>query len=256
MLYRYDPHLPFIFDGEEFSRAVRFFTWGYDIYSPHRTYVLHNYKISQSDPTHNQWYQNRGSHAGTAVEGVEKKPQPAGMGDTGGASVSVGEKDIHGADREYDQDGLPNQQSECHPKDVQASARRMKLLLDMPLPGAGGGEVEGEGGGGVEVLQKERHAVQRSKYGLGVIRTLQQVWAFSGINLSVPKVTANRCGNIDLVPYTPHPKGPEYMPVYDMLTEAYLGEANTPATAAGADGGGSGSTTQTATQNLDRGGGS
>ena len=43
----YDPHTPFIFDGEEFSRAIRFWTWGYDIYTPHRVYVVHNYKISQ-----------------------------------------------------------------------------------------------------------------------------------------------------------------------------------------------------------------
>lgn len=43
----YDPHTPFIFDGEEFSRAVRFWTWGYDIYTPHRVYVVHNYAISQ-----------------------------------------------------------------------------------------------------------------------------------------------------------------------------------------------------------------
>jgi hypothetical protein len=44
----YDPHTPHIFDGEEFSRAIRFWTWGYDIYSPHRVYVLHNYKESQA----------------------------------------------------------------------------------------------------------------------------------------------------------------------------------------------------------------
>lgn len=43
----YDPYLPHIFDGEEYSRALRFWTWGYDIYTPHRTYVVHNYKKSQ-----------------------------------------------------------------------------------------------------------------------------------------------------------------------------------------------------------------
>lgn len=43
----YDPHLPHIFDGEEFSRALRFWTYGYDIYSPHRIYVVHNYHESQ-----------------------------------------------------------------------------------------------------------------------------------------------------------------------------------------------------------------
>jgi Glycosyltransferase (GlcNAc) len=43
----YDIHTPFIFDGEEFSRSIRFWTWGYDIYTPHRVYVVHNYKKSQ-----------------------------------------------------------------------------------------------------------------------------------------------------------------------------------------------------------------
>jgi len=38
-----DPHTPGIFDGEEFNRAARFFTYGYDIYTPHRTYIFHNY---------------------------------------------------------------------------------------------------------------------------------------------------------------------------------------------------------------------
>ena len=54
----YDPHTPFIFDGEEFSRAVRFFTYGYDIYTPHRVFVVHNYKDSQSDPKHMSWSVN------------------------------------------------------------------------------------------------------------------------------------------------------------------------------------------------------
>ena len=43
----YDPHTPHIFDGEEFARAIRFWTWGYDIYTPHRVFVVHNYKDSQ-----------------------------------------------------------------------------------------------------------------------------------------------------------------------------------------------------------------
>lgn len=38
-----DPHLPHLFDGEEFSRAVRFWTHGYDFYTPPRTVVVHFY---------------------------------------------------------------------------------------------------------------------------------------------------------------------------------------------------------------------
>ena len=56
----YDIHLPKIFDGEEFSRAARFWTYGYDIYTPHRAYIFHDYKTSQSDPTHSAWMSSRG----------------------------------------------------------------------------------------------------------------------------------------------------------------------------------------------------
>lgn len=48
----YDPHTPHIFDGEEFSRAARFWTWGYDIYSPNRVLVVHNYHQSQVGSLH------------------------------------------------------------------------------------------------------------------------------------------------------------------------------------------------------------
>lgn len=39
----YDPNLHFIFDGEEFSRMARFWTKGYDVYSPSRVIVAHDY---------------------------------------------------------------------------------------------------------------------------------------------------------------------------------------------------------------------
>jgi hypothetical protein len=47
-----DPHTPGIFDGEEFNRAARFWTYGYDIYTPHRVYVLHDYPGSQQQNPH------------------------------------------------------------------------------------------------------------------------------------------------------------------------------------------------------------
>jgi hypothetical protein len=39
----YDPELRGLFDGEEFSRAIRAFTHGYDVYTPHRPIVFHDY---------------------------------------------------------------------------------------------------------------------------------------------------------------------------------------------------------------------
>ena len=50
-----DPHTPGIFDGEEFNRAARFWTYGYDIYTPHRVYVLHDYPGSQHNPKTSGW---------------------------------------------------------------------------------------------------------------------------------------------------------------------------------------------------------
>lgn len=43
----YDPFTPGIFDGEEFTKAIKLWTYGYDIYSPHRVYVVHDYHKSQ-----------------------------------------------------------------------------------------------------------------------------------------------------------------------------------------------------------------
>jgi hypothetical protein len=34
-----DPSLPYVFDGEEFSRGARGWTWGYDFYTPPRIVV-------------------------------------------------------------------------------------------------------------------------------------------------------------------------------------------------------------------------
>lgn len=39
----YDPYMSFLFGGEEFNRASRLFTWGYDMYAPRRNYAYHYY---------------------------------------------------------------------------------------------------------------------------------------------------------------------------------------------------------------------
>lgn len=62
-----DPHTPHIFDGEEFNRAARFWTYGYDIYTPNHVYVLHDYHKSQSNPIMHTWSANKDVH-GTFFE--------------------------------------------------------------------------------------------------------------------------------------------------------------------------------------------
>jgi hypothetical protein len=54
-----DPHTPHIFDGEEFNRSARFWTYGYDIYTPNHVYVLHDYHKSQSNPVMHSWSTNK-----------------------------------------------------------------------------------------------------------------------------------------------------------------------------------------------------
>lgn len=152
----YDPHTPFIFDGEEFSRAVRFWTWGYDIYTPNRVFVVHNYKQSQSDRNHFDWYRS--------------VPDP--------------------------KEGT-----------VEQSVFRLKTLFEI----AGG-----------EPRPADRLRLHQSKYGLGDRRTFDQVIQFSGIDTRGHRILANRCGNLDLVPFTEHPFGAEYIPRYDNVTEEFV----------------------------------
>lgn len=57
-----DPHTPGIFDGEEFNRAARFFTYGYDVYTPNRVFVLHDYHGSQHNPKTSSWGHGTFSH--------------------------------------------------------------------------------------------------------------------------------------------------------------------------------------------------
>jgi hypothetical protein len=51
----YDPYLPNIFDGEELSRGVRFFTHGYDMYTPDQVLVTHDYEGHQHNPNVHSW---------------------------------------------------------------------------------------------------------------------------------------------------------------------------------------------------------
>jgi len=174
----YDPHLPFIFDGEEFTRAVRFFTWGYDIYTPNRVWILHNYRESQSDSKHNSW----GARQADSGEAQVADPKPY--------------------------DPVPAILTTEHTQ--RWSTERIKRLLQM-----------------ADRQNKEAKAslaIQLSKYGLGDRRTLDQAIAFSGVNLKERRITANRCGNIDYVPYVPHRLGPAYVPLYDQETEVFIDE--------------------------------
>jgi hypothetical protein len=135
----YDPHTPYIFWGEEFSRTARFFTHGYDIYTPPKTLIAHDYKHTQGDPTHFKW------------------------NGRGGPRLNRNQTIL---------------------KQREAANKRIWTLLGMP---------------GGDSSPSARQAL--GKYGLGTKRTLDQLKAFTGINLHNRTTTGNRCGNIDWVPW-------------------------------------------------------
>ncbi|KAL7438674.1 hypothetical protein ACHAXH_005501 [Discostella pseudostelligera] len=145
-----DPHTPGIFDGEEFNRAARFWTYGYDIYTPHRVYVLHDYPGSQHNPKTMSW-----GHGKFTTE------------------------------------------------DTQRSHVRLYTLLDIP--------------GGDNDVNKALQ-LKKSRYGLGDRRTLDELIQFSGVDLRHRKASidgVNRCGNLQWVPFIPHPRGVNYIPKFD-----------------------------------------
>lgn len=55
LLVPVDPYLDNVFDGEEFSRSLRFWTHGYDVYTPEKVMVMHDYKKHQSNPVVHSW---------------------------------------------------------------------------------------------------------------------------------------------------------------------------------------------------------
>lgn len=62
-----DPYTDQVFDGEEGSRALRFFTHGYDIYTPDKVLVTHDYHTHQRNPIVHTWG-GRKSRAANATD--------------------------------------------------------------------------------------------------------------------------------------------------------------------------------------------
>ncbi|CAN0389297.1 unnamed protein product, partial [Discosporangium mesarthrocarpum] len=63
----YDPYLNQIFDGEEFSKMARLWTRGYDVYTPRKSYIAHDYSHPYSDQT-TSWRRNSGLKGETQRE--------------------------------------------------------------------------------------------------------------------------------------------------------------------------------------------
>jgi hypothetical protein len=162
-----DPYMDGVFDGEEGSRGLRFFTHGYDVYSPDIVLVTHDYHGHQSNPVVHTW----GGHGGK-----QKGP--------GAGGVQFEEKwkwtlDIDRARSNVQTLGTP----------------RVNLLLGI-----------GIGKNTPTQVSNEIKLIRNGRYGLGTKRTLEQASAFSGINLQEKKMVENKCGNLQWVPFVESPE--------------------------------------------------
>lgn len=81
-----DPYTDQVFDGEEGSRALRFFTHGYDIYTPDKVLVTHDYHKHQGNPVVHTWggrnskNNNETDHWVWAEEIVQERPKVTTFG--------------------------------------------------------------------------------------------------------------------------------------------------------------------------------
>ena len=205
----YDPHLPYIFDGEEVSRAVRFWTYGYDIYTPHRVYVLHDYSKSQADPKHMAWVKARrmGSKSGHAAGGSEDET-------SGGINKNEEGKILPYDEPSIDIDNVTPLQSAARIKQLLQIEEHTVFPMQRPLHAVHDNfhdihDISPQVSSSLSTANI--YALQRSKYGLGDRRSLQSCMRFMGIDFTRRRRLVNRCGNIDYIPFREHPKGSEYI---------------------------------------------
>jgi len=165
-----DPYLDNVFDGEEGSRGIRFFTHGYDVYTPDRVLVTHDYHTHQSNPVTHTWGRN-------------KKPADAGnlRGSSTNSTTAALPPGVFEWNREIES---------LRPTVNVTGTRRVNMLLGI----------------GDTSIDETRDAaeidfVRKSRYGLGTRRTLEQAIEFTGINLKERKMETNRCGNLIWVPF-------------------------------------------------------
>ena len=68
-----------MFDGEEVSRGIRFFTFGYDTYAPDLVLVTHDYNGHQGNPVVHTWGGNKGENKNMLRGGEGKEEEGKGF---------------------------------------------------------------------------------------------------------------------------------------------------------------------------------
>lgn len=158
-----DPYLDHVFDGEEGSRGIRFFTHGYDVYTPDRVLVTHDYQTHQSNPVVHTW-----GRKNLAKDNPPLKPPSWKF-----------MKDIENARSQFNVFGT----------------ERVNLLLGI-------GPRKGEVSDADAAKQRpEVDRIRKSRFGLGTKRTLDQAIEFTGLDLKHRKMRENKCGNLIWVPF-------------------------------------------------------
>jgi hypothetical protein len=161
-----DPYLDNVFDGEEASRGFRFFTHGYDVYTPDRVLVTHDYEGHQSNPIVHSW--------GRSIS------QNANIKTTSQQDSWVFTNEL---------------EAQRHRVKV-IGTERVNLLLGIGAPDHSTDAV----------AQAEVSMIRNSRYGLGTKRTLEQAVEFTGIDLQHRRMVKNKCGNLLWVPFEESPE--------------------------------------------------
>jgi hypothetical protein len=158
----YDPYLDNVFDGEETSRGIRFFTHGYDVYTPDKVLVTHDYEGHQSNPIIHSWG-GKGKGGEIQIADQQRKEK------------------FDKVDWSY-MDHVTKMKGVVQPDGVQ----RINILM-----GIRGANADPE-------LKK---LIVDGRFGLGALRSLDQAYEFAGFSNIDLKMHANRCGNIKWVPF-------------------------------------------------------
>lgn len=160
-----DPYLDGVFDGEEGSRGLRFFTHGYDVYTPDKVLVTHDYHTHQSNPVVHTW----GHHGGGKIKHEDQWVWNRDIEESRNRAVEKGILKTFGSQRVNMMLGIGTDHDE--------TPEQRKEIKDM----------------------------RSSRFGVGTRRTLEQAMGFSGIDLRNKRMTSNKCGNLLWVPYEERP---------------------------------------------------
>ena len=158
----HDPHSRGVFDGEEFTRAIRMWTHGYDLYAPSRSVLFHDYTVAQRSPK--RWTR-LGKQASDAEASYRRLKGLLGMLGDGGGAVTAAELGVYGMGRARTKaayEGLCGLSLKDSPKLLPDKVKNCGKLPWIPFNesdmvavkggsgggGGGGGGGDGSGGGG------------------------------------------------------------------------------------------------------------